>query len=118
MDTVFITGLKIDTVIGVFDWEKEIRQTLVIDLKMANDNRIPAANDEIDKALDYAKVSEAISEFANAHQFELIETFAERLSGVLMNDFGICWLELTVNKPGAVPNAQTVGVQIARGQRN
>lgn len=115
-DLVFISGLKVKTVIGVYEWEKEIRQTLLIDLKMANDNRLPAQNDEITKALDYANISARIISFAEEVNFELIETFAERLAALLIEEYSIPWLELTINKPGAVPQAQMVGVQITRSK--
>ena len=114
MDKVFIEGLEVDTVIGAYDWEREIRQCLRLDLDMHWDNRAPAANDELALALDYAVVCERVQQFAEVARFELVETFAERLAQVLIDEFGIRWLRLRVTKPGAVPAAKGVGVEIER----
>ncbi len=117
MDKVFIKGLNIQTTIGFFQWEKEIKQTLVIDVEMGWNTAQAAENDELAKTLDYAQISEGIAEFANANPVDLIETLAERLAAHLMARYHIPWLKLSVGKPGAVHNAQTVGVEIERGQR-
>lgn len=117
MDRVFIEGLEVDTVIGAYDWERGIRQVLRLDLSFAWDNRPAAADDDLSKALDYASVSARIQSFAEASSFELVETFAERLAEVLMGEFNIPWLHLKLTKPGAVPAAKGVGVEIERGCR-
>lgn len=116
MDKVFIKGLTIQTTIGFFAWEKEIKQTLVIDVVMAWDTSKAALNDELNKTLDYAEISQAIDIFANANPVDLLETLAERMADYLRSHFHIPWLRLTIGKPGAVHNAQTVGVEIERGQ--
>lgn len=115
MDKVFIEGLEVDTLIGAYDWERNIRQCLVVDLTMHWDNTAPAANDELALALDYAVVSERIVQFAREASFELVETFAERLAACLREEFGIKWLRLRITKPGAVAAARGVGVEIERG---
>lgn len=115
MDRVFIDGLEVDTVIGAYDWERGIRQCLRLDLSFAWDNRPAAAGDDLSKALDYASVSTRIQAFAEQAQFQLVETFAERLAEALMSEFGITWMRLKVTKPGAVPAALGVGVEIERG---
>ncbi|MDT3712281.1 dihydroneopterin aldolase [Pseudomonas phenolilytica] len=117
MDTVFIEGLEVDTVIGAYDWERGIRQCLRLDLTLGWDIRPAAAEDELDKALDYAKVAAMIDRFAAAARFELVETFAERLAASLMQEFGIVWLRLRVTKPGVNPRARGLGVEIERGCR-
>jgi dihydroneopterin aldolase len=118
LDTVFIEGLEVDTVIGAYDWERTIRQCLRLDLYLGWDNRPAAVGDELDKALDYAKVSQRIQAFASESQFTLVETFAERLVQLLMNEFQIPWVRLKLTKPGAVPAASGgVGVEIERGCR-
>ena len=117
MDTVFIKSLEVDTVIGAYDWERTIRQNLLVDVQMGWDNRPCAADDALHLALDYAAVSECIQHFAQNSSFELVETFAERLAALLMLEFNIPWLRLTITKPGAVPSAQGVGVEIERGCR-
>ncbi|AHL36296.1 dihydroneopterin aldolase [Pseudomonas brassicacearum] len=117
MDRVFIEGLEVDTVIGAYDWERGIRQCLRLDLSFAWDNRPAAAGDDLTLALDYASVSSRIQSFAELAQFQLVETFAERLAQELMDEFEITWLRLKVTKPGAVPAASGVGVEIERGCR-
>lgn len=116
MDKVFIEGLEVDTVIGAYDWEREIRQCLSLDLVFAWDNRLSAQEDDLSNALDYATVSQRIQAFADTARYELVETFAERLAEVLMTEFGITWLRIRVTKPGAVPAARGVGVEIERGR--
>jgi len=116
MDKIFIKGLSIQTTIGFFQWEKEIKQTLVIDLAMGWDTANAAVNDELAKTLDYAEISVAIEKFANDNPVDLIETLAERLANYLMTQYHIPWLKLFIGKPGAVHNAQTVGVEIERGK--
>ncbi len=118
MDKVFIEGLTIQTTIGFFAWEKEIKQTLVIDLIMGWDTSVPAKNDELSKTLDYAEISTAIDTFANENPVDLIETLAERLADFLLKTYQIPWLKLKIGKPGAVHNAFTVGVEIERGKQN
>lgn len=115
MDRVLIEALAVETVIGVYDWERTIRQRLVIDLEMATDIRPAATGDDLTHTLDYAAISARIQTYADDSQFELVETFAERLAALLREEFGIPWLRMTVRKPGAVPEAQTVGVRIERG---
>lgn len=115
MDRVFIEQLAVDTVIGVYDWERKITQRLLLDLCMAWDIRRAAASDDLQHTLDYAAVSEHILAFAQRNHFELVETFADRLAAELMQGFGIAWLRLKVTKPGAVPQAAGVGVEIERG---
>jgi len=116
MDKVFIKGLNIQTTIGFFQWEKEIKQTLVIDVAMAWDTAKAAINDELAKTLDYAEISKAIEVFANENPVDLLETLAERMATYLMSQFHIPWIQLKIGKPGAVHNADTVGVEIERGQ--
>jgi dihydroneopterin aldolase len=117
MDKVHIKGLTIQTTIGFFAWEKEIKQTLVIDLAMGWNTATAAENDELAKTLDYADISVAIERFANNNPVDLIETLAERLAQYLMTEYHIPWLTLFIGKPGAVHNAQTVGVEIERGTK-
>jgi dihydroneopterin aldolase len=118
VDIVFIDGLEVDTVIGVYDWERGIRQCLTLDLQLGWDIRPAAAGDDLGAALDYAAVSARVQAFAAASSFQLVETFAERLAALLMTEFGIAWLRLRLTKPGAVPAARGgVGVEIERGCR-
>ncbi len=115
MDLVLIETLGVDTVIGVYEWERTITQRLLLDLELATDIRPAAASDDIALTLDYAAISERIIAFAAEHEFALVETFAERLADSLREEFAIAWLRLTIRKPAAVPEAAAVGVSIARG---
>ncbi|SEL19613.1 dihydroneopterin aldolase [Halomonas daqiaonensis] len=117
MDLVLIEALEVDTVIGVYDWERSITQTLQLDLTLGTDIRPAAAVDDIGLTLNYAAISERINVFAAEHDVALVETFAERLAETLRDEFAVSWLRLTVRKPGAVPGAAAVGVCIERGHR-
>lgn len=117
MDTVFISGLAVETVIGVYDWERDITQRLVIDLDMAWDNRVPGRSDDVADALDYKAVSDDVTAFFAETHPQLLETAAEQLASRLQARFAIPWLRLRIGKPGAVPAAANVGVIIERGER-
>ncbi|BBI52729.1 hypothetical protein HORIV_51500 [Vreelandella olivaria] len=103
MDRILIEALSVDTVIGVYDWERSIQQSLSLDLVLATDIRSAAATDDLRLTLDYAAICQRIQQFADAHQFALVETFAERLAECLRTEFPISWLRLTVRKPGRFP---------------
>jgi dihydroneopterin aldolase len=118
MDIVFIRDLRIDTVIGIYDWEREIRQTVVIDLEMGSDIARSAATDAIEDTLDYKAVSKRLSEFVKASEFKLVETLAERCATIVLDEFQVPWVRLTLNKEGAVSAARDVGVIIERGSRD
>lgn len=115
MDRVLIRGLRLDTVIGVLEWERKVRQTLLLDLDMAWDNRPAAASRQLADALDYAAVSQRLLEVGQACEHLLIETLAEELAGLVREEFGVPWLRLQVTKPGAVMEANSVAVVIERG---
>ena len=117
MDIVFIRALRADTVIGIHDWERTVRQTVVLDLDLAADNRRAAGSDGIEAALDYAAVSDRVVAFIEASEFQLIETLAERVAELILADFRVPWLRLRLAKPGAVPAARDVGVLIERGEK-
>jgi dihydroneopterin aldolase len=115
MDVVFIEDLRIETVIGIYDWEREIRQTVALDLEMAFDNRKPAASDCIEDTLDYKAVSKRLIVFVESSHFGLVETLAERCAEIVLSEFGVAWLRLKLSKPGAVTGSKAVGVMIERG---
>lgn len=114
MDQIFIKGLAIQTTIGVFEWEKQTKQTLIIDLDMAWDIKPAAEQDDLTKTLDYAAISLFIEQFANENTVELVETLAQRLADALLAKYQLTWLQLSITKPHAVHNAQGVGVKITR----
>jgi dihydroneopterin aldolase len=116
-DLVFIRELQVNTIIGVYDWEREVRQTVVLDLEMVSDNKRAAASDNIEDALNYAAVSSRLVEFIENSQFQLIETMAEQVAAVVLNEFKVPWLRLRLCKPGAVAQAKDVGILIERGER-
>jgi dihydroneopterin aldolase len=117
MDLVFVRDLRIDAVIGVFEWERHIRQTLVFDLEMATDAGRAAARDDIADALDYKAVTERLRAFVGGSRYRLVETLAERCASLLRDEFGVAWLRLTINKRGALGAGTDVGIVIERGQR-
>ena len=118
MDIVFIEALRIDTLIGIYDWERRVKQPVVLDLEMAFDNKVPAASDDINDTLNYKAVSKRLIGFVGASSFGLVETLAERCAEILLREFGIRWLRLRLSKPGAVRGARAVGVVIERGRRD
>lgn len=118
MDIVFLTGLHIDTIIGIYDWERNIRQSVILDLEMASDISRSAATDRIEDALDYKAVAKRLIEFVGNSNFNLVETLAERCAEILLQEFAIPWVRVKVNKIGAVTGARDVGVIIERGVRN
>ncbi|CAN5690029.1 dihydroneopterin aldolase [soil metagenome] len=116
MDHVFIEGLEIEALIGIYDWERRIRQPLLFDLEMGFDNRRPAATDAIADTLDYKAVSKRLIAFVSASDFGLVETLAERCAELVLREFEVAHLRLKVSKPGAVRGARAVGVVIERSR--
>ncbi|MBK1621100.1 dihydroneopterin aldolase [Lamprobacter modestohalophilus] len=114
MDIVFIKGLRIETVIGIYDWEKAIRQPVVLDIEMGTDVRRGATSDKIEDALDYKAVSKRLKQFVSESRFELVETLAERCAAIILEEFSVPWVRLSLNKIGAVTDAEGVGVIIER----
>ena len=117
MNIVYIKGLRAQTVIGVYEWERHIRQTLVLDLEMASDTTLAAASDEIAHALDYATLSKQVIALVEGSEYQLIETLADAVAKMIMRDFAVPWLRLCLSKPGAVAEAEDVGVIIEAGTR-
>ncbi len=114
MDIVFINQLSVETTIGVYDWEKTIRQTLKLDIKIGCDIRSAAAGDDIAQTIDYAEVSTRLLKHISSNTFELVETVAQQVADIIINEFNALWVSVTLFKPGAVPEADSVGVQIER----
>jgi len=117
MDIVFIDGLEIETIIGIYDWEREVKQIVRIDLEMAWDNKPAANSEDINKALNYKDVSKRLISFIGDSEFLLVETMAEHIAEIIQNEFGVKWLSLKLSKPGAICGAKAVGVKIQRGTR-
>ncbi len=117
MDIIYLRQLRVETVIGIYEWERRIRQPVIIDLDMAADVGRAASTDNIDDTLNYKAVAKRVIAFVEGSQFQLVETLAERVAGIVMNEFHVPWLRLEVNKKGAVRGARDVGVIIERGHR-
>jgi dihydroneopterin aldolase len=117
MDIVYIDDLQIDTVIGIYDWEREIRQVVSINLEMGHDIRKAAETDDIQYTLNYKSVSKRIIDFVEGSEFLLVETMAEQIADILLNEFNVPWLRLRLGKPGAIRGAKDVGLIIERGTK-
>ncbi len=117
MDTIFLNELKVETVIGIWDWERKIRQTVVIDLEMAADIQTAAASDKVDDTLNYKLVAKRVQQFVTEAEFQLVETLAEHIATIIRDEFAVPWVRVRVNKPGAIRGARGVGVIIERGTR-
>ena len=116
-DIVFIEDLRIDTIIGIYDWEREVKQTVALDIEMAADNTRPASTENIDDALNYKAVAKRLIAYTEESQFQLVETLAERLVEIIMREFDVPWCKLKLSKLGAVTGSRSVGVIIERGKR-
>jgi dihydroneopterin aldolase len=115
-DRIFLRDLRVETVIGIWDWERKIRQTVSIDLEMAADIRRAAATDSIDDTLNYKAVAKRVQQFVGESSFQLVETLAEKIAALIVDEFAVPWVEVRINKPGAIRGARDVGVQIRRSK--
>lgn len=118
MDIVFIKELEIETVIGIYDWERSIRQTISLDIEMATDIKKAATSDAIEDTLNYKAVAKRIISFVSASEYELVEALAEKICDIIRAEFNVPWVRLTLNKLGAVSGSKSVGVIIERGDRD
>jgi len=117
MDIVYIRQLEIQTIIGIYEWERNQQQTVSLDLQMGTDISLAASSDDIAHALDYKAVAKRLIEFIGASEFHLVETMAEKVADIVMQEFAVPWLRLELGKPGAVTGSKEVGVIIERGSR-
>jgi 7,8-dihydroneopterin aldolase/epimerase/oxygenase len=113
-DTIFIRELKTEAIIGIFDWERKVRQTVCLDFEFPGDIRRAAATDRIEDTLDYKKVAKRVLAFVESSEFQLVETLAERVAELILRDFALDWMRVTVSKPGALRGSRDVGVAIER----
>jgi dihydroneopterin aldolase len=116
LDKIFLQDLRIDAVIGIWEWERRVRQTVSLDLEMATDVRRAAASDEIGDALDYKGIAKHLVRVVEESEFKLVETLAETLAKIVITEFGVTWLKLAVSKPGAIDGSRNVGVVIERSR--
>jgi dihydroneopterin aldolase len=114
MDKIFLTSLTTECIIGIWDWERQVKQTVIIDLELATDVRKAAATDHIDQALDYKRVAKRLLAFVSESQFQLIETLTERIAELVIQEFSVSWVHVRLNKQGAIRGARDVGIEIER----
>lgn len=117
MDIVYIRDLTLDADIGIYGWEKSIKQKVRIDVDMAWDNRIPAASDDIKDTLNYKTAAQSIAQLVESQHYDLVEKLAEDIASMLMQDMNVPWVRVTLGKPKAVKSSSEVGVRIERGVR-
>lgn len=117
MDIIFLSELRVEAVIGIFDWERKIKQAVVFDIEMGADIKKAASSDHIDDTLNYKAVSKRVTEFVEASEFQLVETLAEKVAQLIIDEFNVPWLRLKLNKTGAIRGARGVGIIIERGKK-
>lgn len=115
VDIVFINDLRIETIIGIYDWERKVKQTISLDLEMGTDIRKSAETDAIEDTLNYKAVAKRLIAFVGESEYQLVETLAEKITDIVLTEFSVPWVKLTVHKPGAVRGSRDVGVIIERG---
>ena len=114
MDKIFLSSLTIECIVGIWEWERRVKQTVIIDLQMAADIRKAAATDRIEDTVDYKKVSKRIQAFVAESQFQLVETLTEKIAEIIVTEFGVSWVKVRLNKTGAIRGARDVGIEIER----
>jgi len=114
MDKIFLRGLEVQAVVGIWEWERNITQKVVIDLEMASDNRAAAATDRIEDTLNYKSVAKRVISFVEQSEFQLVETMTERIAEIVVTEFAVPWARISVNKPGAIRGSKDVGICIER----
>lgn len=114
MDKIFVSSLAIECVVGIWEWERRVKQTVVLDLEMATDIRKAASTDHIDDTIDYKRVSKRLITFVGESQFQLVETLTERIAELIITEFGVSWVKVRLNKRGALRGARDVGIEIER----
>lgn len=118
MDIIYLNDLRIDTVIGIYEWERQTKQTVILDIQMGTDIRRAAESDSIEDTLNYKAVAKRLFAFVGESEFELVETLAEKIARILMEEFDIPWVRLQLNKQGALRGVRDVGVIIERGSKD
>ncbi|HJY39055.1 MAG TPA: dihydroneopterin aldolase [Steroidobacteraceae bacterium] len=114
MDKIFLSALTVECIVGIWEWERRVKQTVIIDLEIATDIRRAAASDRIDDTIDYKKVAKRLLAFVGESQFNLVETLAEQIARVVVTEFGVSWVKVRLNKQGAIRGARDVGIEIER----
>jgi 7,8-dihydroneopterin aldolase/epimerase/oxygenase len=118
VDKIFIHALKTETIVGIFDWERQVKQTVIIDLEFSADIRKAALSDSIDDTLNYKRVAKRVLAFVESSGFHLVETLGEHLAMLVLEDFGVAWVRISLSKPGAIRNSRDVGVVLERNRED
>lgn len=116
MDKIFIHALKTEAIIGIFDWERQVKQTVIVDVEMSFDIRKAALSDSIADTLNYKKVSKRLLAFIEASQYHLVETLTEQIAMLILAEFDIAWVRIALSKPGAIRSSRDVGVIVERSR--
>jgi 7,8-dihydroneopterin aldolase/epimerase/oxygenase len=114
MDKIFIHALKTEAIVGIFDWERQVKQTVLVDLEFSADIRKAALSDSIDDTLNYKRVAKRVLAFVEGSQFHLVETLAEHIAMLMLEEFGVAWVRISLSKPGALRSSRDVGVVLER----
>ena len=114
MDKIFIHALKTETIVGIFDWERQVKQTVLMDIEFSADIRKAAISDSIDDTLNYKAVAKRVLAFVEESSFHLVETLAEHVAMLVLEEFGVSWMSLSLSKPGAIRSSRDVGVTLER----
>jgi dihydroneopterin aldolase len=116
LDTIFIRALKTEAIIGIFAWERQVKQTVILDIEISADIRKAARSDAIDDTLNYKRVAKRVLAFIESSQFHLVETLAEHIAMLILEEFGVAGVSITLSKPGALRGSRDVGVMLKRGR--
>jgi dihydroneopterin aldolase len=118
MDKIFIHALKTEAIIGIFDWERQVKQTVIVDIEISADIAKAALSDSINDTLNYKRIAKRVLAFVEESKFHLVETLAERIAMLLLEDFGIDWVSISLSKPGAIRSSRDVGVKLERDRND
>lgn len=118
MDKIFIHALKTEAIIGIFDWERQVKQTVIVDIEISADIAKAALSDSINDTLNYKRIAKRVLAFVEESKFHLVETLAERIAMLLLDDFGIDWVSISLSKPGAIRSSRDVGVKLERDRND
>ena len=114
MDKIFLSSLAVECIVGIWEWERRVKQKVIIDIEMAADIRRAASSDRIEDTIDYKRVSKRLQSFVGESQFQLVETLTERIAQLIVTEFGVSWVKVRLNKQGAIRGARDVGIEIER----
>ena len=118
MDKIFLNDLKTEAIIGIFDWERQVKQTILIDLEISADVRKAALSDSIQDTLNYKRIAKRLLEYIDTTSFHLVETLAESIAMLVIEEFDVSWIKVTLNKPGAIRSSRSVGIIIERDRKD